>query len=129
MGTDVKDNIRMEKMMFKEKDVEGSKTMVRVDKLNMIKNDYKRLNFNLNQDDTDDKVEDFNNTAQSKLTAQSMNDTFKSVKSDKNSELIKSNNFCYYKMCNDFCKTFERPAGNDNIESAVKSSYESFKTT
>jgi len=115
--------------MFKEKDVEGSKQMVRLDKLNLIKNDYKRLNFNLNQDDADDKAEDFNKTAQSKLTTQSMNDTFKSVKSDKNSELIQSNNFCYYKMCNDFCKTFERPAGNDNIESAVKSSYESFNTT
>lgn len=86
MTAEVKDNIRIEKMNLKDKDIECSKQMVKIDKLNMIKNEYRRLNMVEEEDKSD-------------LNATNMSATGMSMANAKVTESLLQNNFLYYKMC------------------------------
>lgn len=86
MTAEVKDNIRIEKMNLKDKDIECSKQMVKIDKLNMIKNEYRRLNMVEEEDKSD-------------LNATNMSATGMSMANAKVTENLLQNNFLYYKMC------------------------------
>lgn len=85
MTNEVKDNIRTEKMELKDKEMESSKQMVKIDKLNMIKNEFRRLNMN---DDETDQNATMNMTGTMNMSATGM-----STMQSKVNENIMQNNF------------------------------------
>jgi len=80
----------MEKLNLKDKDNEGSKQMVRIDKLNLIKNSFRRLNV-VDEGEADLPQKGTNTKASGEMT-----DTMVSMKSESNNKVKEeqtNNNF------------------------------------
>jgi len=103
---------------LKDKDIETSKQMVKIDKLSMIKNEFRKLNMT---DEESDQNATMNMSATINMTATGM-----STNQNKNTESLVQNNFLYYKMCHNLIDKFNKSSGDTVVENAVKNTYTSF---
>jgi len=92
--------------------------MVKIDKLSMIKNEFRKLNMS---EEESDQNATMNMSATINMTATGM-----STNQNKNTESVAQNNFLYYKMCHNLIDKFNKSSGDTVVENAVKNTYTSF---